>query len=959
MKREHSYLLFFLLFLLISTSARAGWQCPVTNYTRHAYQAGTQNWMLEQYDNGWIYVANNKGLLEFDGMNWNLYSVRNAKMRAVKKGGDGRIYVGGIGQFGYFEPDNLGGLRYRALSDSLLSYINMGVVRNILVDGMQVYFQADRYIFHPKDGRTEYVDYGNQISSSALLNHKLYIASEEGLLMLEGKDFIPVPGTELTRTFTIVSMLTYKGNILLVTRSHGIFIYDGVTLHKYATGIEDFLLQKHMYGADIRGSLLALGSVQDGICLLDLETGAARRISTDYGLQNKTVHGLLFDVEGNLWLALDNGIDYIHLNSRLSSLYGGTDLQIGSGYASCYYRGSLYLGTNQGVYRTEFPGASDRDTPMNFVKGTEGQMWSFLQYDDKLFCASDDGIFVIGDDRGTERIDGIKGVRSIVPLPNHEDVLIAGTYGVNRGLYLLMKKQNRWTVVTKIENCDLSCKSLLAESSTYLWMTNKGRGVYRLLLSDDLRKVRQEKKYNHFPFDYDAQLSWVGSEIAVASHYGLWRFDQKKDSLVEYREMERLLDGKTAYSYIYKDDGNNIWYAAGGILKLLRYDWGKKTYARQVECFLKGALVENFESVSVVGNSAIISTEDGFSKLELPLATTGKNLLSLQIRRVYLTGQRDSLIYGRSYRYDDEAVLIPYAHNSLRIEYSVSDYGSSQPTLFSFRLSNDSEKGHWSEYSENNTKEFTGLPEGKYTFSVRLLADKGEEPPVTSFTFEILPPWYRTWWSYLVYASAAVLLLYYIYRRIVSFRKHLLMQKELELYHQKQEFKKESDLKDRTIDSLKEENLQSELRHKSEELVRTTLNIVRKNEMLLELKKGVDGISHSLNENDQTALRRRVLRLQGQITTNIEHDDDLQAFQSTFDSVHHDFFKNLSEAYPDLNNKEKLLCAYIQMNLLTKEIAPLLNISVRGVEISRYRLRRKLDLGERDNLTEFLQRFSK
>lgn len=97
----------------------------------------------------------------------------------------------------------------------------------------------------------------------------------------------------------------------------------------------------------------------------------------------------------------------------------------------------------------------------------------------------------------------------------------------------------------------------------------------------------------------------------------------------------------------------------------------------------------------------------------------------------------------------------------------------------------------------------------------------------------------------------------------------------------------------------------------------------------------------------------------GQIETNIEHDDDLQNFQSTFGSVHHNFFKSLEEAYPELNNKDKLLCAYIKMNLLSKEIAPLLNISVRGVEISRYRLRRKLNLGEGDNLAEFLQKFSK
>ena len=147
--------------------------------------------------------------------------------------------------------------------------------------------------------------------------------------------------------------------------------------------------------------------------------------------------------------------------------------------------------------------------------------------------------------------------------------------------------------------------------------------------------------------------------------------------------------------------------------------------------------------------------------------------------------------------------------------------------------------------------------------------------------------------------------------------------------------------------------------YKSEELIRTTLNIVRKNEMLMGIKKEVLGISHSISEENLVSLRRKTLRLLGQIETNIEHDDDLQAFQSTFDSVYHDFFRKLEEAYPELNNKDKLLCAYIKMNLLSKEIAPLLNISLRGVEISRYRLRKQLGLEEGENLAEFLQRFNK
>ena len=89
---------------------------------RHTYKAGNQNWSIQQHDNGWIYVANNKGLLEFDGVEWNTYPIHNAKTRAVKVGHDGRIYIGGMEQLGYFTPNRLGGLSILAF---LIVYLPM------------------------------------------------------------------------------------------------------------------------------------------------------------------------------------------------------------------------------------------------------------------------------------------------------------------------------------------------------------------------------------------------------------------------------------------------------------------------------------------------------------------------------------------------------------------------------------------------------------------------------------------------------------------------------------------------------------------------------------------------------------------------------------------------------------------------------------------------------------------
>lgn len=950
---------FYIIFFFISFPVSAEWQRPVTNYTRHNYKAGNQNWNIQQHDNGWIYSANNKGLLEFDGVEWNTYPIHNAKTRAVKTGHDGRIYIGGMEQFGYFIPNHLGGLEYICLSDSLSPNVNIGVIWNILLDKDRVYFQSDRRFFYVENDVVNKIDYTSEIYTSLIFQNKLYIVSDEGLSVLSGTAFKRVSDSSATgATVRIGGLLPYGDSLLVVTRDNGLFIHDGTSFQKYPTIAEEFCRKNRIFCAALQDSLLALGSIQGGVCLLNLETNEMEVISTENGLQNKTVLSMMFDKAGNLWLGLDNGIDCIHLNARLASLYGGKPV-IGSGYASCSYQGKFYFATNQGLYCSTPPEQLNQRNPIEFVPGTGGQMWSLHQYDDKLFCCSDNGIFIIDGDR-MKHLDNPKGVWGMVSIDARKDVLIAGTYS---GLYLLAKKGTNWRVESHIVGFSRSCKDMLMENSTnILWVGNKENGVSRLTLSDDLRKIEKIKDYNNinFPRGYDVCLLRVGDELTIASHYGLWHYDQSHDRLEAYTWLEQLLEGKAAYTYIKIDSLQNIWYVVDGTLKVLHYDSAKRKYHRvNNELFLKGALIENFEDVHLYkANQAIVGTEEGFSLIKMDSSQTQLAPLTLQIRKVYLTGLRDSLIYGRSYLYDTTPVVIPYSRNSIRIKYSVNNYNKARTVLYSYQLSVGGEKEAWSEFSENNVKEFTGLREGEYIFSVKLLTDGDQEPVIASFSFEILPPWYRTWWSYMLYALLITFMIVYVCHRIAVGRKRLLMQKELELYRQQQEFKKESDLKDRKIDSLKEENLQAELRHKSEELIRSTLNIVRKNEMLMDIKKEVLGISHSISEENLVSLRRKTLRLLGQIDTNIEHDNDLQAFQSTFDSVHHDFFKKLEAAYPDLNNKEKLLCAYIKMNLLSKEIAPLMNISLRGVEISRYRLRKKLKLSEGDNLAEFLQKFS-
>lgn len=956
----------FLLALSLPRPACAVWCRQVFHYTHRDYGAATQNWMIEQQENGWIYVANNKGLLEYDGENWAIYPVAGHKIRSLKKGGDGRIYIGAINDLGYFEPDSVGGMRYTSLAVELRKTVHIGVIRNVLLNAGRVYFQDDRYIFHLENGRLHTLDTGSTIATSAVINQQIMVVTGEGLATVGDDGLHLLPESEEMGELKVVELLPYKDRMLVVTRFNGLYTYHPQEgLRPYPTSADAHIRKNGAICAARLGSRIAIGTVQDGVCVLDLETDRSQILSTSTGLQNKTVQAILFDRDGDLWLGLDSGIDYVAITSPIQSLYGNR-ADIGSGYTSAFFGGKLYLGTNQGIYRTSIPNKSDCSGEVTFVEKTNGQAWQLLPHDGQLFGATEQGLFVIDRGGAVQHVDGLWGVRQIIALPGHKNTLIAGTYGVGRGIYLLRREKGRdWQVVHKIDSCTVSCKSLLADphDDRVVWIANMGDGIIRMKLSDDLKRVVKQKNYRSesLRVSSDFHLTVIDDTVCVASQYGLWNYDRSADCMVRNRRLEAAtpeVDGH--YSYCEKDTYNNIWYSDGCSLRVLRYDDQRDRYfKRSGELYLNNLLIKHFEHVSTFNRHAVLCSEGGFSLLDLDAAPPRTGHPSVTIRRVWLTEPSDSLLCGRNYPADEaEELVIPYGNNSLRFEYSAVNYYHTQPTGYACRLDSEYETGCWSEYRETNVKEFTNLHEGRYVFHVRALAADGGEQASTSIAFRVLPPWYRTWWSCLIYLALAGAGVGYLVRRIDRSRKQLVKQKELELRQQEEGFKKENELKELEIDSLKEEVLRAELRHKSEELVNSTLNIVRKNEILLNIKKSATNIYQTFNDENPATLRRKVIRLIGQIDENIAHDNDLQHFQHTFDSVHNGFFGRLTAAYPELTKKELLLCAYIKMDLLSKEIAPLMSISVRGVEVSRYRIRKKMGLDEGANLAEFLRKFT-
>lgn len=691
-----------------------------------------------------MYIANNKGLLEFDGVYWNSYLFDHAKVRAVHIYDD-KIYTGGLEQFGYYTPDEKGTLVYTNLSKQLPKNTKIGVIWKIYSQNGRVYFLSDHAIYLWYADSLSIVNSNMRIISSGMIDNTLHILSSDGLIKLTDEDFQPLPNSSVLTQMKVIEMLPVEKGILLVTDTKGLYFYKNGIVTRYEGAVGKLIDKSKFFCAAIKDSQLALGSVQHGILLIHLDTDDYEYISIENGLQNKTVLKLYFDSDNNLWVGLDNGIDCIHLNSPLQSLCKSRI--IGSGYSASFKNSSLYLGTNQGLYYAHTKNLSKKDElDISLINGTEGQVWSLRNIDGNIFCNSDNGVSLMNENKAEKIYEGSSW--NLIQANKYKDILVGGGYS---GLFVLNWENGKWKFSHRITGFDQSCKTMIAEDmQNTIWTANSEQGIHRLKLSEDLKKVEDIKNYNTdaLPVKGNICIAKIDNDLVFTSIYGLFRYNHIRDSLERYQELEELLDGTTHYTYLIQDDKRNIWYVANGTLKLIRYNPREKSYERNIyESYLTNSLIDEFEDIYFHSdNQLLIGTEDGFSLLNTNNHPSNEQKpVNLCIRKVYVSSWQDSLIYGRSFASYEKDISLPYLHNSLRIEFGATSYDPLQDVIYAWRLL-DNEKGEWSDYSHQTYRDFTHLQEGNYTFEVKALTNSGLQPITTSFSFRILPPWYRSSW---------------------------------------------------------------------------------------------------------------------------------------------------------------------------------------------------------------------
>jgi DNA-binding CsgD family transcriptional regulator len=951
----------------------------IINYPKQVYNAGTQNWKIVQDKKGIMYAANDEGLLSFDGSFWKKYTLPGGTgVRSLAIGNDGRIYIGSQGEIGFFEPGKNGQLQYKSLNDLIPeNEKDFTDIWDVVPVGNVVFFRAYRKIFQLQNDKITV--FGNASWSFLGLHHHTLISKawQKGLLQFQNGTWAPFSKPDFfpeKAEITAIVPLTGDSSLLL-TKHHGSYILYGEAIIPFDTPDMRLINEKNPYSAAvIDNNQIAIITNLAGCFIINEKGELVQRLSKPDGLQSNNILCVFVDKKKNIWLGLDNGIDFIAYNNAIKHIY--PDYQEHSaGKAAIIYKNNLYIGTSNGVYQAGIASQPDLGfikSKFELIRGPKGQVWNLSELNGQLVMGHNDGFFVI-ENGATRMIDSSSGFWTFLPLSNvaPSPVVVAGTYN---GLNFYNFEKGRF--INQEIHSHFESARFVALDNTIAWAAHPYKGLYKITLNGGINPTNVAyKDTKHILSHNNNHIFKIKSRVVLSNDKGIFEYNTKTGDFEPSTLLNNMLP-KAPIRYMKEDNNGNIWFVHDRQLGVADLS-GKQPriiYFPELNGRITGNGLEYIYPYN--SNNIFIAAEEGFYLVNYDLYKQFKEEIPIQISDVRIVNKRDSTIFGGYFNKEGEQQLtnnevpeIQYAWNSIHFDYSSPLYGKQSSIEYAYYL--EDFDNSWSAWTKKNEKDYTYLAPGTYTFRVKARTHEGQESKVATYRFTIGAPWYRTSRAHFVYALLAVLFVYAIYKWqkkkfIVQQQQHDEERKRMEYLHQLEIEKHQEEQKqlmylhqlelernEKEIIRLQNEKLQSEIQVKNTELASTAFNLVQKGEMLMKVKEEFVRMKKSSDIDKETDDYRKILRMLG--------DDKMkknwEQFALHFDKVHSNFLVSLKNSYPYLTASDLKLCAYLRLNLTSKEIAQIMNITIKGVELGRHRLRKKLGIQPEVNLVNFLLNF--
>jgi ligand-binding sensor domain-containing protein/DNA-binding CsgD family transcriptional regulator len=925
----------FILFFFISLGASSQLLPPIQSFSPDEYNASNQNWNITQSEQNDIFFANNEGLLKFNGTRWTNFSSPNGSIVRSVKAVKNRVYAGLYEDFGYWEQKIDGSYLYTSLvKENDLTVFNDEEFWNVLYyDNWLIFQSLSRLVmFNEESKELKTFLPSENIFNSFIVDKRVYYTSVSGLFTIENGIELLVSNDQRLKNinqYPHILNVSKKGNNILIITDKLEFLElfpDGKLIARYSLSSNPLLRGTSVYKViSLAEGGFAIGTVGKGLVLIDENGLFSGTINKSNGIINNTILSLFEDSDSNLWLGLDNGISLIN-NKSPFKIYNDDDGILGTVYASKLYKDFLYIGTNQGLFYKKNNSFSD----FKIVPGTRGQVWNLTIIDDTLFCGHNNGSFVISNGTAS-KINKTSGSWTFRKVSDSSKLILEGGY---LGINILKKTNNQWIVRNKIKGFDISSRLFEISKNGKIIVSHGYKGIYKLSVSSDFYTLKDIKIDSSVTMGGNASLAKFSNEIYYNYSGGFYKYDSVKDNFERDTFLSNVSNKELINGIIINDYDNKLWLFSQSYMHYVYKDLMSNENKINSIIFPEKLRKTVFENISKINdNQYIIGTNNGYVLFDLNNYSLTPPSLQLEKIQVNKIGESPRSVPK------NEDLQLDYKTNNISFYFNSSNFKKFQNVEYQYLL--EGYMDQWSDFSELSEMTFNNLRFGDYVFKVRSKIGNTFSIQSKTFEFSIERPWYVSNFMIANYA----LFLGILFFVVNSYYNNFYRRKEEKMIKRNQSQLELKEIeKKQALMTIENKRLSEDIEGKNRELAISTMSMIKKNQFLSKIKKDL------LSEGSESRTGS-VIKL---IDRHLNNQDDWKFFEEAFNNADKDFLKKVKELHSSLTNNDLRLCAYLRLNLSSKDIAPLLNISLSSVEIKRYRLRKKMNLSRNEGLTDHL-----
>ena len=902
-----------LFFLFITLNSYAQSLLPfVENYSKYNYQGDNQTWNLAQGNDAAMYFANNHYFLRFDGVKWEKYSLPNRTIIRSIFINQNRIFSGSYKEFGYWERQN-GRMIYTSISKDKKLFNDNGneEIWKIFKFNNAIYFQSFNEIYIYRDGTIETINLPFQISYAFVVADELLLASiKDGVYKLKGTSFKKIKNWNVLDNNVIHAIEKRGSTYYVFTQKNGVFTGDESGLKPWNNALNNTLKTSLINNAQfVSGSKLVICTASTGVYIVDFSNKSTLNISRSNFLINNSVLAIGLDKEQNLWLGLDNGIAQIEINSPVSIFSDNTGA-LGSVYSVAKIKDSYLIASNHGIFKYD-------NINLSHLPNSQGQAWNISTVNGQYIIGHNEGTFLYENNTLT-KLNSINGGWNFSKSNINNSYLQATYSGI-----VIYDDDRDFTKFHQIKDFYKPIKYVAQNKRNEIWAADNYRGLYRVFYDENYKakKVENITAKNKISNDFGIKIFEFRNEILFLIDGNWYTYN----SLSNVLEKNKLFNSNfSGISDVVAIDENNFLVLQSNLLYLIQSKNNKFIWNLIQEKYYRGKIINDNLKVFYDNNQYLLNLDNGFISLQL---AKDKNIKPSIIIEAFsnkkLITQKSNINYN----------------SELELHVITGLFGYHNPNLF-YKLDNAEKAIPIS----NGLITFNNLDSGSHE-AIIYYNDGIKMQELSIYSFTVSRPWYLSFYMIALYFLVIGLILFLYYKRNKIRYHQQLAIKDEELRHQKKilemQLKTENQL---NLQEYEKHILELEIQTKSSEVAGKSLSIAKQSEM-------IENIHNILEvESDLNKLKSEIRK---SIKINAINKHEWEVFESNLNQIHNEFIVNLLKEFPNLTSKDIKLCVYLKMNLASKEIAPLMNISFRGVELHRYRLRKKLDLKTTDNLNKF------